>query len=74
MKLEYSRQIFEKHSSIIFNEISSRGSRVVPCKRAGGRTDGRTDRHNIANGGISQFCRYCYYISCRNLRTNSRLE
>ena len=36
MKLEFSRQIFEKYSNINFHENPSGGSRVVPC----GRTDG----------------------------------
>jgi len=36
MKLEISRQIFEKYSSIKFQENATNGSRVVPC--------GRTDR------------------------------
>jgi hypothetical protein len=35
MKLEFSRQIFEKYSNINFNEKLSSGSRIVPC----GRTD-----------------------------------
>ena len=39
IKPEFSRQIFEKSSNIIFNENPSSGSRVVPC--------GRTDRHTI---------------------------
>ena len=39
MKLEFSRQIFEKSSDIKFDENPSSGSRVVPC----GQTDGRTD-------------------------------
>ena len=37
MKLEYSRQVFEKHPNIKFHESPSSGSRVVQC--------GRTDRH-----------------------------
>jgi len=36
MKLEFSRQIFEKYSNIRFHENPSEGSRVIPC--------GRTDR------------------------------
>jgi len=40
MKLEFSRQIFEKSPDIKFNENPSSGSRVVPC----GRTDGQTER------------------------------
>jgi hypothetical protein len=41
MKLEFSRQVFEKKksSNIKFNQNPSSESRVVPC----GRTDGRTD-------------------------------
>ena len=48
MKLEFSRQVFEKSSNIKFHEIPSNGSRVVPC--------GRTDRHDEANSRFSQFC------------------
>ena len=40
MKLEYSRQIFEKYSNINFHENSSRGSRIVPY--------GWTDIHDEA--------------------------
>ena len=43
MKLEFSRQIFEKHSHIKFHENPSNRSRAVPCGRTGGRTGGRTD-------------------------------
>jgi len=43
MKLEFSRQIFEKYSYIKFDESPSTGSRGVPCGRAGGRTDRLTD-------------------------------
>jgi len=39
MKLEFSRQIFEKYPNIKFDEDLSSRSRVIPC----GRTDGRTD-------------------------------
>jgi hypothetical protein len=31
MKLEFSGQMFEKHSNIKFHEILSSGSRVIPC-------------------------------------------
>jgi hypothetical protein len=40
MKLEFSRQVFEKHSNIKFNENPCSWNRVVPCER----TDGRTRR------------------------------
>ena len=39
IKLEFSRQIFEKYSNVKFHENSSSGSRVVPY----GQTDGQTD-------------------------------
>ena len=41
IKLEFSRQIVEKHSDIKFHEYPFIGSRVVPC--------GRTDRHDKTN-------------------------
>ena len=43
MKLEILQQIFETFSHIKFNENPSRGSRVVPCEWADGRTDRRTN-------------------------------
>jgi hypothetical protein len=51
MKLQFSRQIFEKYSNIKFNENPSSESRVVPC----GEMDGRTDRNDEANSRISPF-------------------
>jgi hypothetical protein len=33
MKLEFSRQFFEKSKNIIFHENPSSGSRVVPCRQ-----------------------------------------
>jgi len=48
MKLESSRQIFQKYLNIKFYENPSGGKRVVPC--------GRTDRHDEANSRFSQFC------------------
>ena len=53
MKLELSRQIFEKSSNIEFHENPSSGNPVVRC----GRTNGHTDRYfNEANSRFSQFC------------------
>jgi len=48
MKLQFSRQIFEKSSNNKFHENRSNGSRVVP--------GGRTDRHDEVNSRFSQFC------------------
>jgi len=39
MKLEFSRQNFEKYSNIIFYENPSSESRIVPRGRPGWRTD-----------------------------------
>jgi hypothetical protein len=43
MKLEFSRQLFEKYSDIKFNENPSSGSGDVPCGLSDGRTDRQTD-------------------------------
>ena len=39
MKLEFYRQMFEKHANIKFHGNLSSGSRIAPC----GLTDGQTD-------------------------------
>jgi hypothetical protein len=46
IRLEYSRQSFEKYSNIKFHENPSSGSRVVLC--------GQTDRHDEADSRFSQ--------------------
>ena len=43
MKLEFSRQMFEKHSNIKFHENPSNGNRVFPCEKIDARTGGQTD-------------------------------
>jgi len=50
MKHELSRQIFEKHLNIKYENPSS-GSRVVQSWRTGGHTD----KHDEANSRFSQF-------------------
>jgi hypothetical protein len=52
MKLAFPWQTFEKKSYIKFYQNPSSGSRVVPC----GRTDGRTDGHDEASSRFSQIC------------------
>ena len=52
MKLEFSRQIFDKYSSIEFHENPSIGSGVVSC--------GRTDRHDEAVSHFPRFCERAY--------------
>jgi len=56
MKLEFSRQIFEKkNSNIKFHENLSNGSRVVQRGWAS-RADGQAERHDKANSSFSEFC------------------
>jgi hypothetical protein len=46
MKIEVSRQIFEKYSNVKFHENPSSGSRVVPRGEKSGRTD-KNDKANV---------------------------
>ena len=55
MKLEFYRQIFEKHSDTKFRENLSGGDRLVPCGWTDGQTDRRTDRHAEARSPFSNF-------------------
>jgi hypothetical protein len=52
MKLEFSRNIFEKVSNIKLHQDPSSRNGVVPC----GQTDGQMDGHDEANSRFSQFC------------------
>ena len=54
MKLEFYRQIFGRVSSIKFYLNLSGGSRVVPCGRTDGWTDGQTDMTKL----IIAFCNF----------------
>jgi hypothetical protein len=47
MKVEFSRQIFEKYANVKIHENSFSGCRIVPCRR--------TDRHDEADSRFSQF-------------------
>jgi hypothetical protein len=51
MKLEFSGQIFEKYSNVKYHENPLNGRRVVPY----GRTDGRSDRLELANSTFRNF-------------------
>jgi hypothetical protein len=59
MKLEISRQIFEKYSNVRFHVNPFIESRVISCGRTDGqrgrRTDRQRDRHDEANSRSSQF-------------------
>jgi len=56
MKLEFSRQVFEKYSNIKFHENLSSGSRIIPCRQTDRRPVRHMDRHNEANSHFLQFC------------------
>ena len=51
IKLEFSRQIFEKYSDIKLHDNTSSGSRVVPCGRAAGQP--------YVTKVISRFSQFC---------------
>jgi hypothetical protein len=55
-ELKFSGQNFQKTIQISkFHENSSSGSQVVPREQVDGRTDGQTDRHDVANSHFLQF-------------------
>jgi hypothetical protein len=49
MRLEFSRQIFEKLSNIKFHENPSSVSRVAPCGQTDKQAGRQRDRHDEAN-------------------------
>jgi hypothetical protein len=51
MKLEFSRQIFEKYSNFKFHVNPSSEKRAIPC----GRTGRETDRYDKVKSRNSQF-------------------
>jgi hypothetical protein len=53
MKMDFSRQTFEKYSNINFMHIHLVGSEFF---HGDGQTDRQTERHNEANSRFSQFC------------------
>jgi hypothetical protein len=55
MKLEFSRQIFEKCSNIKNYENPSSESRVGPCRKKDVRTDRQTDRQDEGNSRYRNF-------------------
>ena len=55
MKLEFTRQSFEKFSNTKFNENLSSGNQVVPCGKKDGQTDRRTDMTKL----IVVFRKFC---------------
>jgi hypothetical protein len=63
MKLDFSRQIFEKCSNIKFQSNKSCGSRVILCgltdthEWTGRQTDRQTDIHDVANSHFSQLAK-----------------
>jgi hypothetical protein len=70
MKIEFSRQIFEKYSNTKFHENLSSGSRVVSC--------GRTDMTklivafvNFANWPKETLCDGCLKVGVRSVTCSS---
>ena len=53
MKLEFSRQIFEKYSNIKFHELLPVGDELF---HADGWAGGPTDKRHDANSRFLQFC------------------
>jgi hypothetical protein len=70
MKIELSRHIFQKFSTLKFHENPSRESRVV--------LRGKTDRHFEACSRFSQFCERatnCQLLSqCAEVHTSQNLR
>jgi len=56
IKLEFSRQIFEKSSNTKFRENPFSESRAILYERTDIQTYRRTDRCDEANNRFSQFC------------------
>ena len=83
MKLEFSRQIFEKRSHTVFYENLSSGSRVVPSgqREREIRTDGQTDMTKTQNR-FSQFCEVAqklkhpskYYVVSSYITTDTAVK
>ena len=49
MKLEFSRQIFEKYSKIKFHEDPPRGTRIIPCEWTDGHDEAKCRRAKKKN-------------------------
>jgi len=59
MKLEFSGQIFQKYFYIKFHENLSSGAEF----HTDGRADGQSDRHDEADGHVSQFITYNWELN-----------
>ena len=65
MKLEFSRQIFERYSNTKFRRNLSSGNRVVPC----GRKNGQADRYDRYAKALRKVRRRKIY-SCLTMNSN----
>ena len=54
MKLEFSGQVFEKHSKIKFRDSSTNGSRVIPRGRTVGLAGGQAGRQAGRQAGMTK--------------------
>ena len=57
MKLEFSRQIFEKYSNVNLMKIRTLGAELFHAD------DRRTDRYDEANSRFSQFCERAHKLN-----------
>ena len=64
IKLEFSRQIFEKYSNIKFHENPFSGSRVFPCWRTD-MTKLKVTFRNFANASKNISTKQINWLSCR---------
>ena len=69
MKLEFSRQIFEKYSNVNLKENPSIGSRVVLCGTTEGGAEDKHDERNFAN--VPPKKNHFYEHSRRTVRVNN---
>jgi hypothetical protein len=60
MKVEFSRQVFDKYSAVKFHENLPDCSGVVTCTRAGGRTVGKTRMTKL-------ILAFCGFSDARNI-------
>jgi hypothetical protein len=56
MKMEFSRQSFEKYSNIKFYENGGNFMKIRLVRAEWSHAGGQTDRYDEANSRFSQFC------------------
>jgi len=56
MKIEFSRQNFDKYSNIKFNKNPFSRSLIVPCGWRDAQTEGGKERHDESHSNFLKFC------------------